>query len=57
MGVRIFLQDGSYVISDSEGKYSFAGLAARTHVIKVDRPTLPTGAKLATNAFVTDFLS
>jgi large repetitive protein len=46
-GVRIFLQDGSYVVSDSEGKYSFAGLPARTQVLKVDRTTLPPGAKLA----------
>ncbi len=46
-GVRIFLQDGSYVVSDSEGKYSFAGLPARTQVLKVDRTTLPLGAKLA----------
>lgn len=42
-GVRIYLQDGSWVITDSEGKYSFAGLAARTHVLKLDSTTLPKG--------------
>ncbi len=40
-GVRLFLQDGTFVISDSEGKYSFSGLAARTHVVKIDPLTLP----------------
>ncbi|MGB9150667.1 MAG: SdrD B-like domain-containing protein, partial [Burkholderiales bacterium] len=47
-GVRLYVQDGSYVITDVEGKYSFAGLNARTHVILVDETTLPVGAKLKT---------
>ena len=45
-GVRLFLEDGTSVISDSEGKYSLYGITARTHVLKVDRSTLPAGAKL-----------
>jgi large repetitive protein len=46
-GVRLFMQDGSFVITDSEGKYSFAGLAARTQVIKLDDTTLPNSARMA----------
>ena len=46
-GVRIFLEDGSFVITDSEGKYSFVGVTARTHVLKVDRTTVPRGTRLA----------
>lgn len=45
-GIRIFMEDGTYVITDSEGKYSFYGIRPRTHVLKVDSITLPPGAKL-----------
>lgn len=45
-GVRIYLEDGSYVITDSEGKYDFYGISAKTHVLKVDRTTLPIGSEL-----------
>lgn len=46
-GVRFFLEDGTSVTSDSEGKYSLYGLTARTRVFKVDASTLPAGAKLS----------
>ena len=39
-------EDGSYVITDSEGKYDFYGISAKTHVLKVDRTTLPIGSEL-----------
>ena len=42
-GVRLYLQDGTYVVTDSEGKYSFYGLRPRTHVLKLDETTLPKG--------------
>jgi uncharacterized repeat protein (TIGR01451 family) len=45
-GIRLYLQDGTYVVSDSEGKYSFYGLRPLLHVLKVDGTTLPQGAKL-----------
>ncbi|WP_374974053.1 SdrD B-like domain-containing protein [Acinetobacter venetianus] len=45
-GVRIYLEDGSYVITDSEGKYDFYGISAKTHVLKVDRTSLPIGSEL-----------
>lgn len=45
-GVRLVMLDGSYVITDSEGKYSICGVRSQTHVIKVDRSTLPRGARM-----------
>ncbi|OYZ02018.1 MAG: hypothetical protein B7Y42_02955 [Polaromonas sp. 28-63-22] len=45
-GVRIFLEDGTYAVTDEEGKYSFYGLTPRTHVVKIDNTTLPAGVKL-----------
>ncbi len=45
-GVRVFLQDGSSVLTDSEGKYSFYGISPRTWIVKVDRSSLPDGARL-----------
>ncbi|HXN14891.1 MAG TPA: SdrD B-like domain-containing protein, partial [Usitatibacter sp.] len=45
-GVRLVLEDGTYVITDGGGKFSFYGIVNRTHVVKVDRTTLPTGARL-----------
>jgi large repetitive protein len=49
-GVRLYLQDGTYLISDSEGKYSICGLEPRSHVLKVDQLTLPRGARLTTTS-------
>ncbi len=45
-GVRLYLEDGTNVTTDSEGKYSFYGLSARTHVLKIDRTTLPAGIEV-----------
>jgi uncharacterized repeat protein (TIGR01451 family) len=45
-GVRIYLEDGTYVVSDEEGKYSLYGLTPRMHVAKVDLTTLPSGTRL-----------
>jgi uncharacterized repeat protein (TIGR01451 family) len=43
-GVRLFLEDGSIAITDSEGKYSLYGILPRTHVLKLDSITLPKDA-------------
>lgn len=45
-GVRIYMEDGTYFISDVEGKYSYCGITPRTHVLKVDALTLPRGSRL-----------
>jgi large repetitive protein len=44
--VRLVMLNGSYVITDSEGKFSMCGLKSQTHVVKVDKTTLPKGALL-----------
>ncbi len=44
-GVRLFLEDGTAATTDSEGKFSFYGLLPRTHVLKIDRTTLPVSVK------------
>jgi uncharacterized repeat protein (TIGR01451 family) len=45
-GVRIYLDDGTFAITDSAGKYSIYGVPGRTHVLKVDAYTLPAGSSL-----------
>nr|WP_279343722.1 CARDB domain-containing protein [Variovorax terrae] len=45
-GVRLVMLDGTYIVTDNEGKYSLCGVKPQTHVIKVDRTTLPKGARL-----------
>ena len=45
-GVRIYLEDGTYAVTDEEGKYSLYGLIPRLHVAKADLTTLPAGARL-----------
>ncbi|PJK07350.1 hypothetical protein CO608_10365, partial [Lysobacteraceae bacterium NML08-0793] len=49
-GVRMYFQDGTYMISDVEGKYSYCGLRPVTHVLKVDSRTLPRGSRLVTSS-------
>ena len=40
-GVRLYLEDGTFAVTDSEGKYSFYGLRPVTRVLKLDLTTLP----------------
>ncbi|MBL0088705.1 MAG: DUF11 domain-containing protein [Ideonella sp.] len=49
-GVRLVMQDGTTLISDSEGKYSVCGLPARSHVLRIDPLTLPRGGRLTTSS-------
>lgn len=49
-GVRLYFSDGTWVISDSEGKYSYCGLPPQSHTLKVDASTLPLGARLTTSS-------
>lgn len=46
-GVRLFLENGTSVVTDIEGKWSLYGLKPVTHVLRVDESTLPRGARLA----------
>ena len=40
-GVRLYLDDGSFAVTDEHGRYSFAGVTPRTHALKLDATTLP----------------
>lgn len=44
-GVRIYLEDGTFAITDGQGKYSIYGVASRTHILKVDTYSLPPGTR------------
>jgi uncharacterized repeat protein (TIGR01451 family) len=45
-GVRLYMEDGTHVVTDIEGKWSLYGLKPVTHVLRLDQTTLPRGAKL-----------
>ncbi|MDO4231309.1 MAG: hypothetical protein Q4D19_04180, partial [Lautropia sp.] len=49
-GVRFYLQNGTWMVSDEQGKYSHCGLRPRTHVLKVDSRTLPRSSRLVTSS-------
>lgn len=40
-GVRILLEDGSYSVTDADGRYHFEGVLPGTHVVQLDDGTLP----------------
>lgn len=41
MGVRVMLQDGSYTVTDEDGRYHFEGVRPGIHVVQIDPSTLP----------------
>ena len=41
INARVALQDGSYVLTDREGRYHFDNLRAGTHVVQLDLDSLP----------------
>ena len=45
-GARIFLEDGTYAVTDRDGQWTIYGVLPLTHVVKLDRTTLPIGATL-----------
>ncbi|MFP5472037.1 MAG: hypothetical protein ACLGJD_00250, partial [Gammaproteobacteria bacterium] len=45
-GVRLWLEDGTNVVTDGEGRWSLYGLKPVTHVLRLDETTLPAGAKV-----------
>ncbi|HEY1227336.1 MAG TPA: hypothetical protein VGF26_08440, partial [Ramlibacter sp.] len=45
-GVRVMLQDGTYVVTDSDGNWHIDNVRAGTHVVQVDTATLPRGLQL-----------
>jgi uncharacterized repeat protein (TIGR01451 family) len=49
-GVKLLFTDGTFVITDVEGKYSYCGLPPKTHGLKVDPLTMPKGSRLTTSS-------
>ena len=42
-GVKLYLQDGTWAITDANGQYSIYGLKPGSHAIKMDTLTIPDG--------------
>ena len=40
-GVRVYLEDGRYAVSDKDGKYHFEGVPPGAHVVQMDVDTIP----------------
>ncbi len=45
-GARVFLEDGTFAVTDRDGQWTIYGVLPLTHVVKLDRTTLPIGATL-----------
>jgi uncharacterized repeat protein (TIGR01451 family) len=45
-GVKLYMEDGTWVITDGNGQYSLYGIRPGNHVIKIDPITLPEGLTL-----------
>ncbi len=45
-GVRIYLEDGTYAVTDKKGMYHFEGLQPGTHVVQLDIATIPKDYEL-----------
>ena len=44
-GIRVMLEDGSFAVTDRDGRYHFDGVVPGTHVVQVSRMTLPEGGE------------
>lgn len=44
-GVRVMMEDGSFAITDADGRYHFEGVVPGTHVVQAARRTLPEGGR------------
>jgi uncharacterized repeat protein (TIGR01451 family) len=42
-GVRVLMEDGSYVVSDKDGRFHFQAVKSGTHVVQLDTDSLPQG--------------
>ena len=46
-GVRLVMEDGTFAITDAEGRYHFNGVVPGTHVVQAQPSTLPKGGIFA----------
>ncbi len=44
-GVRVMLEDGSFAVTDADGRYHFDGIVPGTHVVRALEATLPEGGR------------
>ncbi len=44
-GIRVMMEDGSFAVTDRDGRYHFDGVVPGTHVVQVSRMTLPEGGE------------
>ena len=44
-GIRVMLEDGSYAVTDRDGRYHFEGVKPGTHVVQLDGATIPSIAE------------
>ncbi|WP_246021511.1 hypothetical protein [Alteraurantiacibacter aquimixticola] len=44
-GVRVMLEDGSFAVTDADGRYHFDGLVPGAHVVQAQNATLPEGGE------------
>jgi len=42
-GVRVFLEDGTHVVTDEQGRFHFPVVSSDTHVVQIDTETVPEG--------------
>ena len=49
-GVRVYLEDGRYAVTDKDGKYHFEGVPPGSHVVQMDTDTIPPTLAAATCA-------
>ena len=45
-GVRVYLENGTFAITDGAGKYNFFGVVPQTHVLKLDATSMPPESRL-----------
>ncbi len=46
-GARVMMEDGSFAVTDAEGRYRFEGVVPGTHVVQLARASLSKGAHVA----------
>jgi len=45
-GIRIYLEDGSNVVTDDTGRYHFVSVRPGSHVVQLDTETIPAGYEI-----------
>ncbi|MCK5913202.1 MAG: OmpA family protein, partial [Desulfuromusa sp.] len=48
VNAKIYLEDGTYVVTDEKGKYHFEGIEPGTHVVQLDLESLPESYETVT---------